>query len=195
MIYLKSARVKEIKNNIQKGERIPLTDKDCEIGQWVDDQLTLRGHIVDQNGIVDLPQYNIDNKTRKKGSKASHTVGSMTIDAIKSTPIWEETTFYKKSLNQNQIEWDPDFLEISHQTILDMDLPEIQSALKNAYDNLRSKILAGDRRKNIVSDCGWAVFDGYNHHNSYRYRITNKAMQKIKNMSKSRDSRKKLFEE
>ena len=49
--------------------------------------------------------------------------------------------------------------------------------------------------KNIVSDCGWAVFDGYCHNNSYRFRITDKAMKKIKTMSKSRDSRKGLFDE
>jgi len=191
----KSARVKIIKNNIEKGESIPPSLNDCDIGKWVDDELASRGHFVDPNGIVDLPEYNIDNKTRKKYSKASYTIGSMTIDDISSTPDWFNTRFHKKTLNQNQIEWDPDFQEVSNVTVLDMDLHEIQEPLKQAYENLREKILNNDRRKNIVSDCKWAVFDGYSHHNSYRYRITNYAMKKIKNISKSRDSRKGLFDE
>ena len=194
MIHLKSARVKEIKNNIQKGDLVPFFDKDCDTGQWVDQVLTSRGHAVDLFGVVDLPQYGIDNKTHKKGSTAYYTIGSMTIDAIVKTSDWTKTRYYKKSLNQNQIEWDADFQEVTNVTILDMDLAEIQEPLKAAYDNLRSKVVGGDRRKHISSDCGWAVFDGYSHSNSYRFRITVKAMNKIKNMSKSRDTRKRLFD-
>jgi hypothetical protein len=195
MKYHKSSRVKIIKNNIEKGESIPPSLHDCDIGKWADDQLSARGHVVDPYGIIDLPEYKTDTKTRNKYSKANHTVGSMTIEDILSTPDWFETRFHKKTLNQNQIEWDPDFQEVSNVTILDMDLFEIQDPLKKAYENLRKKVLDGDRRKNIISDCKWAVFDGYNHKNSYRYRITNNAMKKIKNMSKSRDSRKGLFDE
>lgn len=195
MIHLKVARVKEIKNNIQKGDQVPFQNKDGDVGQWVDQVLTSRGHIVDPFGVVDLPQYRIDNKTHKKGSTSYYTVGSMTIDSIIKTPNWYDTRYYKKSLNQNQIEWDANFQEVTNVTILDMDLSEIQEPLKAAYDNLRSKVIDEDRRRHISSDCGWAVFDGYNHDNSYRFRITVKAMNKIKNMSKSRDTRKRLFEQ
>jgi len=195
MIPRKPARVKIIKNNIEKGESIPPSLNDCDIGQWVDKQLASRGHVIDSSGIVDIPGYGIDNKSRKKYSKASHTVGSMTKNAIKNTPDWFNTRFHKKVLNQNQIEWDPDFQEVTNVDVLDMNLPEIQLPLKAAYENLRDKMLKNPNEKNIVSDCGWAVFDGYCHNNSYRFRITDKAMKKIKTMSKSRDSRKGLFDE
>ena len=196
MIFLKKhARVSIIKDNIKKGDRIPASSKDCDVGQWADQQMIAKGHHLDPNGVVDLPEYGIDNKTRKQGSNAHHTIGSMTIQGIVDTPSWENTRFYKKSLNQNQIQWSEVFQEVVDVTILDMDLPEIQSPLKVAYENLRDKLVNGDRSKTIKSDCGWAVFDGYNHSNSYRFRITNKAMSKIKNMSRSRDTRKRLFEE
>ena len=195
MNYQKSPRVKIIKNNIQKGESVPFADNDCTVGQWVDLELSERGHEVDKTGEVDLPEYKVDNKTRKKGSTASYTVGSMTISDIKETENWKDTRFYKKTLNQNQIEWDEYFQEVTDVTILDMDLPEIQIPLGKAYDSLRQQVLAGNTSKNIKSDCGWAVFDGYGHENSYRLRIPRKIMDKIKNLSNSRDTRKRFFEE
>ncbi len=194
-VISKRARVSVIKNNIEKGDLIPESNKDCDIGQWADTQMILKGHTVDKNGIVDLPEYGIDNKTRKFGSRAHHTVGSMTISDIINTENWYDTRYYKKALNQNQIQWSEVYQEVVDVTILDMDMPEIQEPLKAAYDDLRNKLVNGNRRKHIMSNCGWAVFDGYNHENSYRFRITDKAMNKIKNMSRSRDTRKKLFEE
>jgi hypothetical protein len=192
---MKKARVKIIKNNIQKGSKVPASGKDSDVGMWVDSELSNNGHKIDKNGIVDLPEYGVDNKSRKQGSRCHHTVGSMTINDIINTPNWHDTRYYKKSLNQNQITWNSDFLEVTEVSVIDMDLPEIQEPLKRAYENLQSKVATGDRRKNITSDCGWAVFDGYNHPNSYRYRITDSAMKKIQNLSRSRDSRKTLFEE
>ncbi len=154
-----------------------------------------KGHFIDANGIVDMPEYGIDNKTRKLGSNAYHTVGSMTIDDILNTPSWYDTRYYKKALNQNQVQWSEIFQEVVDVTILDMDLPEIQEPLAKAYTDLRDQLTAGVRNKHIKSSCGWAVLDGYNHPGSYRFRISDKAMKKIKNLSKSRDTRQKLFEE
>ena len=193
--YQKKARVKIIKNNIKKGDSVPFCENDCEAGQYFDQKLIDEGHILDKHGIVDLPELGVDNKGRKQGSRCHHTVGSMTIKNIIDTPNWIDTRFYKKALNQNQITWNEDFQEVTDVTLLDMDLPEIQTYLSNAYNNLRSKLLNGDRRKNIVSDCKWCVFDGYNSPGSYRLRITDTAMKKIKNLALSRDIRKKLFEE
>ena len=191
---MKKARVSVIKNNIEEGTKIPNVKNDCEIGQWADDMMAEKGHVIDKNGIVDIPEYGIDNKTRKKGSKANHTVGSMTIQAIETTPRWEDTHYYKKSQNQNQIEWDSDFLEISDVTVLDMDIDLIQEKLKEGYEDARKQLIAKNRSKEIKSKNGWVVFDGYGHPNSYRMRITDKAMKKIKAISGARDTFKKHFE-
>lgn len=190
---MKKSRVSVIKDNIEKGTKIPNVKYDCEIGQWADSEMSNKGHVIDKNGIVDIPEYGIDNKTRKRGSKANHTVGSMTIPAIKNTPLWEDTHYYKKSQNQNQIEWDSDFLEISDVTVLDMDIDLIQEKLKEGYEDVRKQLIAGNYSKEIKSKNGWIVLDGYGHHNSYRMRITNNAMKKIKAISGVRDTFKRHF--
>jgi hypothetical protein len=199
MRFSKSARVKLIKDNIQKGDKVPFTDKDCDVGRFIDYAMAQKGHKIDKNGIVDLPEFGIDNKTKELNSKSAHTQGSMTIKDIIRTSEWTQTRFYKKTLNQNQITWNKDFQEVTDVTILDMDLPEVQSRLETAYKDLRDQLIENDkndiRKKNIISRCGWAVFDGYGHDRSYRFRIPYTVMKKIKTLSKSRDTRNKLFEQ
>jgi len=189
---MKSARVKTIKNNIAVGTPIPNFTQDHEAGHWVDQSMIDKGHRVDTTGAVDLPEYGIDNKSRKYGSKASWTIGSMTIDNIIATPNWEDTRFYKKCKNQNQVKYSTDFMEVVDVHILDMDIDLIQHKLQQDYTDLRQCVVNGDRSKEIKGH--WVVFDGYGHSNSYRMRITNNAMQKIKNISGSRDTVKKLLE-
>jgi hypothetical protein len=192
---MKSARVSVIKDNITIGTTIPNASNDCTIGQWADQEMLSKGHRIDKNGTVDMPEYGIDNKTRKKSSKANHTIGSWLKESIKNTPIWENTPFYKKSKNQNQIEWDPDFMEISKVKIVDMEIDLIQEKLKEGYEDCRGQMINGNNSKEIKSKSGWIVFDGYNNEKSYRMRITDKAMKKIYNISGSRDTFKTLFEE
>jgi len=206
---MKKARVSSLKNNITVGSSIPFSNNDCDVGNWVDSTMTENGYEVDPSGIVDLPDLGIDNKSRNRYSKANHTIGSMTIDNILKAIDWEDTRFYQKSQNQNQIEYDPDFMEVTKVTVLDMDIDATQEKLKTAYIDLRNKLeIAVDNKnklalenvtvdlpKEIKSNCGWAVLDGYNHSNSYRMRITNKAMTKIKNIAGNRDTWKRLMEE
>jgi hypothetical protein len=190
---MKLARVCTIKNNIELGSRIPNVKNDATVGQWADQELSNKGHKTDKNGVVDLPEYGIDNKTRKKGSKANHTIGSWLIKYILNTPNWKDTPFYQKSRNQNQIEWDPDFMEVSKVKIVDMDIDAIQEKLEEGYNDVRNQLINGNRKKEIKSQNGWVVLDGYNDDKSYRMRITDKAMKKIHNISGSRDSFNKNF--
>lgn len=133
---MKRARVSIIKDNMKPQTTVPNFEHDCEVGQWVDQQMAIKGHMIDHSGLVDMPEYGIDNKTRKKGSNSPHTIGSMTIDDIIDTPDWTRTRYYHKVQNQNQITWDPDFLEISKVDIVDMDIDDIQKRLEIAYNNL-----------------------------------------------------------
>ncbi len=191
---MKKPRVSVIKNNIEKQTALPSVQNDCDVGQWVDKAMAEKGHKIDPNGTVDMPEYKMDNKSRKKGSKANHTVGSMTIGGIIDTPNWEDTGYFPKVQNQNQITWDPVFREISDVTILDMDIPDIQKNLREAYEDLRRQIIAGNRNGTITSANGWAVLDNSVHPNSYRYRITDAAMKKIKTISATWKSLKRNFE-
>jgi hypothetical protein len=191
---MKKARVSVIKDNITQGTIIPNFTNDCDVGQWADNLMENKGHVIDKNGLVDHPQYGIDNKTRRKGSKAAHTVGSMTINAIKEASKWEDTRYYHKTQNQNQITYDTDFLEVSSVKLVDMAIDTIQEKLAEGYYDCRDQIMANCRDKTIKSTNGWVILDGYGHHNSYRMRITDKAMKQIHNISGARDTFMKHFE-
>jgi hypothetical protein len=192
---MKKARVKIIKNNIEVGTKVPMATNDAIIGQFFDEQMMIKGHFVDRFGSVDMPEYGSDNKARNLYSKANHTIGSNTIQKIIDTGVWEDTSFYRKSLNPNQITYDPNFNEVVDVKLVDMDINLIQKNLKEGYLDCREQLIAGCRTKEIKSKNGWVVLDGYNHPNSYRMRITNKAMKKIHNISGNRDTFKQHFEE
>jgi hypothetical protein len=192
---MKKARVKIIKNNIEIGTKVPVATNDAVIGQFIDDLMMSKGHVIDKFGHIDMPEYGSDNKVRKLGSKANHTIGSNTIQTIIDTPNWKDTSFYRKSLNPNQITYDSDFNEVIDAKLVDMEIDLIQQNLEEGYLDCREQLIAGCRAKEIKSKNGWVVLDGYNHPNSYRMRITNKAMKKIHNISGSRDTFKKHFEE
>lgn len=190
----KNARVKIMKQNVQKGAQTPKFKNDCDAGVWLDNQLAKNGITVDKTGVVDIPGFGIDNKSRKKGSKANHTVGSITISAIEKTSKIEETRLWPKMQNQNQVTYDEDFREVSNVEVLDMALPEIQDKFKDDYADLHSQVVNGCRDKTIYAKNGWLVLDGYGHQGSYRLRITDKAMKQIQAISRSRDTRAKLFD-
>ena len=96
--------------------------------------------------------------------------------------------------NQNQITYDTNFNEVTKIRIVDMDIDVTQQALKEIYNNLRQKLIEGNRSKSIYSDCKRGLLDGYGHNNSYRFRLTDKFMKKIQNIAGSRDTFTNLFE-
>ena len=191
---MKKSRVSVIKDNIKPGDKIPNARNDAIVGQCIDEMMAAKGYIVDKSGVVDLIEFNIDNKSRKNSSKAHHTVGSMVIDAYLETAEFENTRLYKKLQNQNQITYDTNFNEVTKIRIVDMDIDVTQQALKEIYNNLRQKLIEGNRSKSIYSDCKRGLLDGYGHNNSYRFRLTDKFMKKIQDIAGSRDTFTNLFE-
>ena len=191
---MKKSRVSVLKHNINVGDKIPNAINDAIVGQWVDHTLA-QNYYIDKSGVLDMPNEKIDNKSRKKGSKAPHTVGSMTIEAYLQTPEFEKTRLYKKLQNQNQITYDANFNEVTNIRIVDMDINVTQQALKEIYNNLRQQLIEGNRNKTIYSDCKRGILDGFGHDNSYRFRLTDKFMKQIQNVAGSRDTFITLFEE
>ncbi len=193
----KRPRVKLIKNNIKPGQSVPVFKGNHQHGQWVDQTLAENGLPVDKTGIVDFPDFGIDNKAKLQGSTASHTVGSMTISAIKNTPEWEKTRFWKKLQNQNQITIDTVFNEVSDVTLVDMDIDVTQNLFREGYEDCRQQLLSqleqGYHERDIRSKNNCVIFDGYGHPNSYRMRIRHAAMKKIKTIAATQDVRKRLW--
>jgi len=191
---MKKPRVSVIKDNIKEGDSIPQAHNDGVVGKWIDNVMESKGHTVDKTGVMDLPEYGIDNKSRKKGSKTPHSIGSQTIEKWEAIENFEDTDIYKKVQNQNQITYSTSFNVITDVRIIDFDIDIIQEALKDIYKNIRQKIVEGDRRKCIYSDCKRATAECYTHENSYKLRLTDKFMTQIKNLAGSRDTFTSLFE-
>jgi hypothetical protein len=191
---MKNSRVSVIKNNIEVGDKIPEFKHDCETGQWIDQSMIKKGHVLDKNGVVDLPEFKVDNKSRRKNSNAYHTVGSMLNSEIVATPEFKDTRFYHKVQNQNQVTYDPTFMEVTDVKLVDFDIDVTQQNLADGYVDCRAQMLEGCPNKEIKSKNGWVVFDRYGHPNSTRMRITNTAMKKIRSLAATRDQRNRNFE-
>jgi uncharacterized membrane protein YvbJ len=199
---VKQPRVSIIKNNVQVGDKVPTFLNDADAGMWFDNELERKGHKIDRRGAgPDLSELKVDNKSRKKGTKSAHTIGSMTIKKIIDCPSIFDTHLWGKIANQNQIEYDTTFDEVTKVEIVDFDLKEIREGLDEAWQDLRKQMMTqlanNTLTENITSSNGWAIFDGYgkNFGKSYRLRITPARMKKMKTISSTRDSFGALFKE
>jgi len=191
-----SVRVTSIKNNIQVGTVIPTsaTKTDNGVGHWADDEIESNGHSVDRNGTVDLPDIGVENKTKKRGTNAAWTQGSITIENIKSTAKLTDTRIWEKMKNQNQVTWDETVQKVVGVEIVNMDIEEIRKLLQEGWDDVRQQVLNGNGSKNITSKNKVLVLDGYNSDTSYNIRIPNTAMNKIRSISRTKNSIDRLFE-
>ena len=185
---MKQARVSILKHNVKVGDRIPHASNDATVGQWIDHVLTTNGYNIDKTGVVDIPDLNIDNKSRKKGSKTHHSVGSQTIKKWLETSNFKDTDIFKKLQNQNQVTYDSNFDVITNVRLIDMDIDVTQDTLESIYENLRQKLVSGNRSKSIYSDCKRGVAECYTHSNSYKLRLTDKYMKQVQNIAGNRDT-------
>ena len=185
---MKQPRVSILKHNVKVGDRIPNASNDATVGQWIDHTLTVNGYNVDKFGVVDIPDLNIDNKSRKKGSKTHHSIGSQTIKKWLDYANFKDTDIYKKLQNQNQVIYDSNFSVITSVRLVDMDIDVTQDTLEIIYNDLRKKLVNGDRSKSIYSNCKRGVAECYTHSNSYKFRLTDKYMKQVQNIAGNRDT-------
>ena len=191
---MKQPRVSILKYNVKVGDRIPNASNDATVGQWIDHTLTVNGYNVDKFGVVDIPDLNIDNKSRKKGSKTHHSIGSQTIKKWLDYANFKDTDICKKLQNQNQVIYDSNFGVITSVRLVDMDIDVTQDTLEIIYNDLRKKLVNGDRSKSIYSDCKRGVAECYTHSNSYKFRLTDKYMKQVQNIAGNRDTFSKYIE-
>jgi hypothetical protein len=197
-----SIKVTSIKNNIQVGTLIPTTatETDNGVGHWADDKIENNGHYVDRAGIVDLPNIGVENKTKKRKTNAAWSQGSITVKAIKSTVAITDTRVWSKMKNQNQIIWDESLQKVIEVGIINMDIEEIRDLLQEGWEDVRQQVMktSGDEnrtiKKNITSKNKAVVLDGYNSDTSYNIRIPNTAMNKIRSISRTKNSIDRLFD-
>ena len=84
----KSIRVRKLKTGSDTLV-LPSQQKGNEgnVGKFYDNYLKEKGFEINSGRGIDLPGLHIENKTRKRSSKAPHTVGTITYDVENTNPI------------------------------------------------------------------------------------------------------------
>ena len=184
-----SLKTKTLKNAIPKNTQIP-TDIE-NVGYWVEDCLEENGYNINRAAGVDLPDYNVEVKTRCVDSNSAHTVGRMTTENIINTP-YTQSPVKDKIQQQYRVEYDSWGRLVSNE-IYDFSEDWIQDMIEQSYESGRQEISQGMAGKNNTKTYGIGIFQRDKDKEQWQYRITEAGMKKIKNMSKQK-SFKKLFE-
>lgn len=156
------------------------------VGQFVEDYLELNERVAIFRGRgTDIPKYNLEIKTRKEGSSAAHTVGSITVEELMCTP-YAETHLREKMLRQWRIMYNDETNVITSSEIVDFDILFVQKWLEEAYEShrryLRSKYIPRDHidftEEKVIGDTGNVHFE-YKYGRTYALRIGDSTMSKF----------------
>lgn len=183
-------KVTKIKKGITVGTQLPFKQYCGNIGRWAEDSLSANGYNVSPMGI-DLPDYNIEVKTRNVKSRSYHTVASMTVEEI-ITNDYQNSRVAERSKSQYRVEYDDDTSIVTDERVWDFTDPLIQSQLEEAYNVCRDKIINGDRSSYIAGN-SWGHIEATDSGSSYRYRISHSAMKKMKTIVNTRDTFRRFF--
>jgi hypothetical protein len=160
-----------------------------EIGRMIEDIISGANYKIDRDGTVDLPELNVEVKSRKSKSKCPHTMGTMTVENILKTP-YEQSPIYKKVQRQYRVKHDE--LTVNEAEVFDFSDPYIQGKLKDAYNHGKTLMAAGKFDKlGSGKATSWAYWEKKSG-NSYAYRIRDDAMRGMENAKYS--TYKKHFE-
>lgn len=154
------------------------------VGKWYEDHLQSKGFRINQGQGIDVPDLNLENKTRKRSSKSAHTTGTMTYDNIINSP-YEKSSIREKLQQQNRMEYDDTFNVVTNESVYDFRDPEIQQKIKESYENAREILRKqGGPAPGTVVGGPFGVFE-WRSGNTYAHRIPDAGMKQMKNMAKS----------
>lgn len=182
----KSIRVRKLKTGSDTLV-LPSQQKGNEgnVGKFYDNYLKEKGFEINSGRGIDLPGLHIENKTRKRSSKAPHTVGTITYDNI-INKSYRNSTIFDKLQQQNRMEYDDNFNSVVEESVYDFRRTEIQDKIEQSYEHGRALLRQqGAPAKGTVVGGPYGVFE-HKSGNSYAYRIPDSGMRELKNMAKNR---------
>jgi len=185
------AKVVKINHGIPKGTNIPMKQDSGNVGKYVEGCLEDIGYPMNKGKGVDIPDLNLEVKTRKIESTSAHTIGTESIENIKILG-YSETVVYEKFQQQYRVTYSDTDSIVVDSKIVDFSDPLIQKEIKEGYDIIRSEILRGNRADYIPGNtcvCAEIAKSG----NSYRFRVPNGAMKKLLKIASTFGIRRKLF--
>lgn len=133
-----------------EGMEMPVTQRrsNGDVGNYVEEQLKKQGIPIDSGTAgADVAAFDLEIKTRKRGSNAPITVGSMSLDRILRTD-YNNSTIKEKLQTVRSIEYDensifhePGTSVVKEDTVIDLTDPEIQKILEFQYEYGRLEVM------------------------------------------------------
>lgn len=178
----KNIKIVKVKTNLT-GTVVPKQKRGNEgnTGRHIHGILGIGGH----KG-PDIPKIPVEVKTRKKSSKAPHTVGTMTTDDILKSP-WEDTNFASKCQHVQELIHDDTFSvnnEVTSEKLYDFTKPSIQDLLKRDYEKCRSILAANPNATGTIVGGPYGILE-HKGGNTWAHRIPDSGYKKLQGMATS----------
>jgi hypothetical protein len=165
--------------------------KNGNVGHLVEDTMIEQGYKMSTHSGIDIPDLDIEVKSKGTESTSAYSMGSVHIDSIKkydynNSPIKEKCqTIFK--VEHSQI-----FREVTDARVLDFTKPHIQEKFRDAFDTARDKMIAGDNSNYIKGHTNaWGYLERKIKNgkptNNWAFRITVKHMKSLEGMARSVD--------
>lgn len=161
------------------GQAVP-TNQFGHAGRFCEQYLQLNGWPVDSaSSGADIPQYQLEIKSRDIDAVSHHTVGTMLPDTIKKT-AYKHSLICKKLQQQFRIKIKDQV--VVDATVYDFSHPKIQKIFENGYENAR-QTLCQNQEQNYVRGNEFCFFERQNGKTSYKFRIYKNKMQTLEHMA------------
>ena len=173
-------RVVKLKANMV-GRSVP-SNINGAAGRYIHEELGEQGYPMSNRAGPDIPQIEMEVKSRDLDAVSAHTVARMTPEDIIVTP-YRDSVVYTKLQRQYRVKT-KDRVIISDR-VYDFSKPHIQEKIEQCYEAARQKIINGDEN-NYISGGSYGFFERQTDGpRSYQFRFTDGAMKKLEAMSRS----------
>jgi hypothetical protein len=171
-------RVVRLKANMV-GKSVP-SNINGAAGRYIEKELGEQGYPMSNAPGPDIPEIEMEVKSRDLDATSAHTVGRMTPEDIKSTP-YRKSVVHDKLQRQYRVKT-KDQVIVSDR-VYDFTVPYIQEKIEQCYEAARQKIIQGDER-DYISGGSYGFFERQaDGPRSYQFRFTDGAMKKLESMS------------
>ena len=151
-------------------------------GRDIENKLREQGIPISNAHGADIPDFDLEVKSRDLDATSAQTVGSMTPEDIIATP-YRASVIYEKLQQQYRVKT-KDQVIVSAK-IYDFSSPHIQEKIEQCYEAARQKIINGDQRDYIPGGYYGFFERSAVGPRSYQFRFTDGAMKKLEAMSQS----------
>ena len=171
-------RVVRLKANMV-GKSVP-SNINGAAGRYIEKELGEQGYPMSNRSGPDIPEIEMEVKSRDLDATSAQTVARMISEDIKLTP-YRKSVVYDKLQRQYRVKT-KDQVIVSAE-VYDFSTPYIQEKIEKCYETARQKIIQGDE-SDYISGGFYGFFERQaDGPKSYQFRFTDGAMKKIESMS------------